>query len=165
MQHSDVLKNCLGKAIFAFTATRQYAPEDVDAAFHAWLPQLERALTDTLPNLAESYGNAVRSNPRSTIENVDELVDQIKQAAIVRNVLCHASWSAPDVAGKTLPLFVNRKLEKFETHIDKHFLVQVQRHVAELICAVVDTVTYAGMQFPGSEGPGEPIWTRPTRST
>jgi hypothetical protein len=40
------LEEVLGKAIFAFTATRRYSPEEVNAAYQAWLPQLERALTD-----------------------------------------------------------------------------------------------------------------------
>ena len=42
------LEEVLGRAIFAFTATRAYSPEEIDAAYQAWLPQLERALTDQL---------------------------------------------------------------------------------------------------------------------
>src|SRR5665647_1735592 len=57
------LEEVLGKAIFAFTATRNYSPDEIDAAYQAWLPQLERALTDQLRNLAESYGKAARDNP------------------------------------------------------------------------------------------------------
>jgi len=34
----------------------------------------------------------------------------------------------------------------------------VQRHVTELAMAVVNSVTVTGWQFPGSNGPGEPIW-------
>src|SRR3972149_1330983 len=68
------LEEVLVKAIFAFTATRKYSRDEIDAAFQAWLPQLERALTDQLWNLAESYGTAARENPATTTENVDELV-------------------------------------------------------------------------------------------
>jgi hypothetical protein len=32
------------------------------------------------------------------------------------------------------------------------------RHVAELVCVVVSSVTHMGWQFPGSHGPGLPIW-------
>ena len=42
------LEQILGKAILAFTATRQYSPQEPYAAYQAWLPQLERALTDSL---------------------------------------------------------------------------------------------------------------------
>ena len=47
------LEEVLGKAIFAFTATRNHRPDEIEAAFGAWLPQLERALTDQLWKLAE----------------------------------------------------------------------------------------------------------------
>ena len=86
------LEEVLGRAIFAFTATRNYSPDEIDAAFQAWLPQLERALKDQLWNLAESYGKAARDNPATTTENVAELVEDIKKATVIRNVLCHGSW-------------------------------------------------------------------------
>lgn len=148
------LEEVLGKAIFAFTATRRYGSEEVDAAYHAWLPELERALSDQLWNLAEGYGKAVRENSDATTENVGELVDAIKEATIIRNVLCHGSWRTPDANGASVPLFVNRQKEVFETAIDIAYLLRVQAHVAELVCAVIDTVTHMGWQFPGGAGPG-----------
>lgn len=155
------LEEVLGKAIFAFTATRRYAADEIDAAFQTWLPQLERALTDPLSNLAESYEKSVRENPASIIENVSELVHMIKETGKIRNVLCHASWRAPDTDGKSFPLFVAQKSkEVFETKIDIAFLRQVQCHVVELICAVINSVTQMGWQFPGSTGPGKPILPR-----
>ncbi|MBV0910918.1 hypothetical protein [Anianabacter salinae] len=151
------LEEVLGKAIFAFTATRNYSAEEIDAAYQAWLPQLERALTDQLWNLAESYGKAARDNPATTTTNIDELVEDIKKATVVRNVLCHGSWRTPDVNGASVPLFINRQKQKFDTAIDLAYLKQVQAHVAELACSVVDTVTHMGWQFPGGAGPGKPI--------
>jgi hypothetical protein len=51
------LEEVLGKAIFAFTATRRYdTAEEVKTAYEAWLPQLQRALADQLWKLAEAYG-------------------------------------------------------------------------------------------------------------
>ena len=154
------LEEILGKAIFAFTATRNYSPDEIDEAYQAWLPQLERALTDQLWNLAESYGKAVRDNPAATTENVDELVEDIKQATIIRNVLCHGSWRTPNATGASVPLFVNRQKAIFETPIDIAYLKQVQTQVVELACSVIDTVTHMGWQFPGGAGPGEPIVKR-----
>jgi hypothetical protein len=86
------LEEVLGKAIFAFTATQRYDDDEIDAAFKAWLPKLERALTDQLVNLAESYEKAVRDNSDATITNISDLVKDIKAAATIRNVLCHGSW-------------------------------------------------------------------------
>lgn len=153
------LEEVLGKAIFAFTATRNYGPDEIDAAYQAWLPQLERALTDQLWNLAESYGRAARDNPATTTENIHELVENIKKAAVIRNILCHGSWRTPSANGASVPLFVNRQKQVFDTAIDIPYLEQVQAYVAGLACSVIDTVTHIGWQFPGSAGPGKPIWS------
>ena len=154
------LEEVLGKATFAFTATRNYSPDEIDAAYQAWLPQLERALTDQLWSLAESYGAAVRDNPAATTENIDELVEAIKKATVIRNVLCHGSWRTPNANGASVPLFVNRQKQVFDTPIDMAYLEQVQAHVAELACGVINTVTHMGRQFPGCAGPGKPIMER-----
>ena len=69
------LEEVLGKAIFAFTATRRYSEDEIDAAYQAWLPKLERALTDQLVNLAEAYGQAARDNPDTTTVNLADLVE------------------------------------------------------------------------------------------
>lgn len=151
------LEEVLGKAIYALTAIRHYSAEKIDEAYQAWLPQLEKALTDQLWNLAETYGKAVRDNPEAITPNSDELVENIKEASITRNILCHGSWPTPDSEGKSVPLFVNRQKEVFQGAIDVEFLKQVQTHVAGLTCSVIDTVTVMGWEFPGGAGPGEQI--------
>lgn len=151
------LEEVLGKAIFAFTATRKYDAEEIDVAYQAWLPKLERALTDQLWNLAEAYGTAVRDNPDATINNVEELVEEIKKSTIIRNVLCHGSWRPPDNNGASVPLFVNRQKEVFDTAIDVSYLNRVQADVVELAYSVMDTVMHMGWQFPGGAGLGKPI--------
>jgi hypothetical protein len=152
------LEEVLGKAIFAFTGTRKYEAHEIEDAYKAWLPKLEGALTDSLGKLAESYGKAVRENQDSTVENVHELVINIKETTTIRNALCHGSWRPPDADGKSLLLFFTTKREIFETRVDIQFLRQVQDHVRDLACDVIDTVTQMGWQFPGGVGLGETIW-------
>ena len=120
------LEQTLGKAIFSFTATRQYPEEELEAAFENWLPTLQRALSDPLGGLINSYGKAVRENQNATISNLDDLLEDLRKASTVRNVLCHGSWRPPDEYGRSLPLFVNNRNEIFDTPIDLAFLVQVQ---------------------------------------
>ncbi len=151
------LEETLGKAIFSFTATRQFPEDELEAEFEKWLPTLEKALSDPLGGLIDSYGKAVRANSSATISNLDELLEDLRAASILRNVLCHGSWRVPDDQGRSIPLFVNRKNEVFQDAIDVACLQQVQQHVAELVCAVINTVTHMGWQFPGSGGPGNPI--------
>lgn len=154
------LEETLGKAIFSFTAMRSYTDEQIEEAYRGWLKTLERALSDPLGNLIESYGKAVRDHGDTTIENLDELIADLRGAAVIRNVICHGSWGMPDDAGRSLPLFVNKRIEKFETPIATAYLDQLQRHTAELACVVINTVTHMGWQFPGSSGPGDPIFRR-----
>jgi hypothetical protein len=118
---------------------------------------LQRALSDPLGGLIDSYGKAVRENPEATISNLEELIDRLRNASTIRNVLCHGSWRRPDSQGRSLPFFVNRNSEIFGTPVDLAYLNQVQRHATELACAVISTVTQMGYQFPGSTGPGKPI--------
>lgn len=144
------LEEVLGKAIFAFTGTRIYGADEIEDAFKAWGPKLERALTDQLKSLADSYGTAVKENQNAKVENVDELIKLIKDAANVRNILCHASWQPPDAEGKSLPFFVNRRNEEVDTKMDIQDLRRIQDHTTDLAYTVIDTVTQMGWEFPGS---------------
>ena len=96
------LEEILGKAIFALTATKPYSEEDIQAAYEAWYKKLEKALTDQLSYLTKSYDKSLREHPQSTITNIDELIEQLNEAAKIRNVICHGSWRTPE---STLHLF------------------------------------------------------------
>lgn len=153
------LEETLGKAVFAFTATRRIPPNNIDAEFEKWFPTLERALIDPLAGLITSYAKAVRAhNCAEAFTNLDDLLSALYKTSAIRNVLCHGSWRTPDKEGRSVPLFVNKQMEVFQTPIDVAYLNQMQRHVAELVCHVMNSVTFLGWQFPGSKGPGLPIW-------
>jgi hypothetical protein len=73
------------------------------------LPTLQRALSDPLGGLIDSYGKAVRENPKATISNLEELIDHLQKASIIRNVPCHGSWNRrPDEQGRSLPQFITK---------------------------------------------------------
>src|SRR3954462_12506284 len=97
------LEDVLSKAIFAFTATTNYKEEEMEEAYKTWLPTLERALVDPLGNLIDVYGKAVRNNADSTIENFEELINDLRASSKIRNVNCHGFWRAPDSKGATKP--------------------------------------------------------------
>lgn len=152
------LEEILGKAIFSFTGTRPYDDEaKLRQAYAELCPRLERALTDPLGNLIDTYGKAVREHPNAIITNLDDLLADLRKASELRNVLCHGLWNSPDASGASVPLFVDRHQRVFDTAIDRSFLLQVQKHTAELACAVMNTVTTIGWRFPGSAAPGRPI--------
>lgn len=152
------LEETLAKAIFSFSATRYYELNEIDEAYKKWLPMLERTLSDPLGNLIKTYGKCVREHPLSTITNLGELIDNLEKVSKLRNVICHGSWRVPDSNGASVPFFVNRQKEIFETAVDCEFLNQLQKATAELACEVINTVTHMGWQFPGSEGPGIEVY-------
>lgn len=154
------LEEVLGKATFSFTAMKRRATAVTYAEFEAWLrhqAELERMLTDPLSGLINQLWHAINEHPETTTEGLEELLGKLRAASRIRNVLCHGSWQAPDEAGASKPLFVDRKGEMFDSAVDCEFLDQVQQHAAELACAVVNLVTNMGWQFPGSLGPGSPV--------
>lgn len=158
------LEETLGKAVFSFTATRRIPEDEIEAEYKKWLPTLEKALSDPLGGLIESYGRAVRANGEATITNLDALLDDLRKASSIRNVICHGSWRVPDECGRSTPFFVNKKGEIFETPIGVAYLHQLRAHTVELVCEVVNTVTHMGWQFPGSSSPGDPIYRPPQES-
>ncbi|WP_027160970.1 hypothetical protein [Mesorhizobium sp. WSM1293] len=151
------LEETIAKAIFAFTGTRDVPAQEIEAEFEKWLSTLQKALSDPLGGLIDAYGKAARQHPNTTITNLQDLLDDLRRAAELRNVLCHGSWRIPDSAGRSIPFYVDRKNRVFETPIDVAYLDQVRGHVVELACAVMDTVGHMGWQFPGSRGPGKQV--------
>lgn len=154
------LEDVLARAIFALTATTRYEEHELAGAYEAWLPTLAKALVDPLGGLIGPYESALRKHSDSEVQNFDELLQDLRKALALRNVICHGFWGAPDAAGATVPSFINRNKEVFATPINAPCLAQIQRATNELACAVIDTVTHMGWQFPGSTGPGEPVWSR-----
>jgi len=152
------LEETLAKAIFSFTATKEYSEEEIDEAFSKWIPKLERTLSDPLGNLIDTYGKAVRDNPNHKIEKLESFLTDLRSASKIRNVLCHGSWRPPNSQEASVPFFINRQNEVFETAIDIAFLEQTQLHVCDLASSVMNSVTHMGWQFPGSNGPGEIVW-------
>lgn len=153
-----LLEEILCKAVFSFTAKRPYDDGEICDAYEQWLPKLQRMLSDPLAGLIDTYENSIKKHPNATFCSLPELLNDLKAAARVRNVLCHGSWRCPNDIGASIPFFVTKLNERFETLIDNAWLEQTRLHVVTLICAVINTVTQMGWQFPGSAGPGLPIW-------
>src|ERR1039457_5382485 len=79
------LEETLAKAIFSLTATRPYDEHEIQQAYTEWLPKLERTLTDPLGNLIDTYGKSVRDSPMATINEIDELLNDLREASKIRN--------------------------------------------------------------------------------
>lgn len=152
------LEETLLRAIFAITATTPYEVTEVGAVYDSWVLKITRSLSDPLSNLIDTYGKAIRQHPEASIEGLDYLLKDLRKACKIRNAICHGSWGSPDSAGRSIPFYVNRQGEVFDTPIDAAFLSHLQKETVELVCTVIDTVTHMGWQFPGSDGKGRQVW-------
>jgi hypothetical protein len=159
------LEEMLGKAIYALTGTMEFDPAGDPEAFNNWIKTLEKALTDQLGALITRYAQALSENEKTKDKDYSNQIAGLKQAKDIRNALCHGSWGKPDDEGRTVPKFVNRKLEIFETPVDGHFLHRTREALRDMICDVLDSVTSVGYQFPGSDSPGEQLWPHPANVT
>lgn len=148
----------LARAIFALTGTREYSDDEYEASLEKWLPTLERALSDALGNLINTFKKAVEEHQDTNVQGFDAMVRDLRDVAKLRNVLCHGFWGPPDAIGSSLPFYVDRNGEKFKNEIDADYLRRLQRRVTKLACSVIDTVSHMGWQFPGSSGPGKVVY-------
>lgn len=152
------LEEILGKAIFAYTATREYDEYEVYEAYNKWLPKLKKALCDSLGRLINDYEIAVRAHHEVVIDDhFNDLISQLRKAKKTRDVLCHGSWRPPDSSGASIPFFVNQKMEIFDSPMSQMHIDQLRQDAVHLACEVINSVTKMGWQFPGSTGPGEKI--------
>jgi hypothetical protein len=159
------LEEMLGKAIYALTGTKEFDPAGDPEAFNDWIKTLEKALTGQLGALIDRYAQALRENNRTIENDYSNQIAELKAANGIRNALCHGSWGKPDEEGRTVPKFVNRKLEMFETAVDLNFFRQTRAALRHMICDVLDSVTSVGYQFPGSGSPGAQLWPHPLEVT
>lgn len=92
------LEEILTKAVFALTATRDYSESEIQDAYDQWIPFLEKTLTDQFGSLIDSYEKAikdhpdsVKNHPDSNIEDFDDFISSLREAAKIRNIICHGS--------------------------------------------------------------------------
>lgn len=91
---------------------------------------------------------------------VDPLIADLRATSAIRNVICHASWKAPNPDGSTHVQLISNKREIFQGSNSLETLTQLQLHTVDLIFCVINSVTTIGVQFPGSSGLGKPILKR-----
>jgi hypothetical protein len=166
------LEEVAKKAVFALTGSREVPADKAESALDEWHTKLEKTIVDPLGGLIDTFQKAAKSHPKLRFSNFKDLEEALREAARMRNVICHGSWRPPNNDGTSVPFFVTRqpsaarKLSKkgkpgnlvvFEQPVDVAWLEQLQRHTTELACEVMNTVTHMGYQFPGSGGPGQPL--------
>ena len=150
------LEKVLGKAILVFVSTREFGTADeLESQLESLYEKLDIALTGSLGALIDQYESAVKSHQENPVLNFEELLKDLREAARLRNVICHGLWRHPDSEGASLPYFVTqKKKEKVTSPMNRDDLDKTQQQVAGLICAIIDSVTSMGWKFPGLHSPG-----------
>ena len=75
------LEEILGKAIFSFTFTRKYREDEIEDAYQKWLPILEKALSDQLGKLIDTYEKVVHDHSKAEIPGFSNLIDELRRAS------------------------------------------------------------------------------------
>lgn len=145
------LEEVLGKSIFSFTGAQYHPKDKIKEAFEEWIKTLEKALSESLANLIKLSEETARKYKNYGGKNIDELIANLKKSAKYRNVLCHGSWQAPDENNCSKPFFVTNEKDKliWDTPINIEWLNQVQKHIAQLACCIINSVQSAGLNYPG----------------
>ena len=93
----------------------------------------------------------MEENKEADVDELTELFEKLRTASTIRNVICHGSWKMPNELGQSVPFFANKQKEIFGDRIDVEYFQNLQIHTAELACAVINSISRMGWQFPGLE--------------
>lgn len=138
------LENTLKRAITILVIKRKYPSwEAAEADYESQISKLSGYLNKPLVNLAETYGKTLHEYSKNKANKYAYLVGEIKQAAEIRNALCHAAWLPPNKEEecKIMSFKINKEgVFVFDTKINIAYLQKVHLHIEELICDLVESI-------------------------
>ena len=145
------LERILEKAIAAL------APQD-----DQWLDKVLKAVSDPLGSLINEYEKQLKPDGEWDTElsieiNLPEFIKSLRDALLIRNMLCHSYWIPGKTEGKLKPVFANRNREVVISEYSSADLRQITHCVQEMIRLCMNTVALKGIQFPGTDLPGEKV--------
>lgn len=146
-----LLERILEKAIAAL------APQD-----DRWLDRVLKAVSDPLGPLINEYEKQLKPDGAWDPElsdkiNFSELIEELRAALVIRNMLCHSHWIPGKTQGKFKPVFANRNREVVISEYSSVDLREITHCVQGMIRLCMNTVTLKGIQFPGTDLPGEKV--------
>lgn len=156
------LEDCLKRANLAITATRKYqSVEEATKAFQSWQRSLEKSLDESLGELSKRLVYALSEDDRFRQEYASKIETKLKRVADWRNALCHGAWVDYDEKNGQATLRHWPKKgwrEQSEQPISRADLAAIGHDAVDIAWRVIELVTSNGIQFPGSDSPGEPAW-------
>ena len=146
-----LLEKILEKAIAAL------APQN-----DQWLDKVLKAVSDPLGPLINEYEKQLKPNGEWDAELSDKIdlpvfIKSLRDALVIRNMLCHSYWIPGATQEKLKPVFVNRNRRRVISEYSSADLREITQCVHEMIRLCMDTVTLKGIQFPGTDLPGEKV--------
>ena len=163
------LEDCLKRANLAITATRKYkSVEEATKAFRKWQRSLEKSLDESFGELSKRLVDALTEDDRFRKAYISEIEAKLRRAADWRNALCHGAWTDyDDKSGQATLRHWPQKgwREQSEQPISRADLAAIGDDAVDITCRVIEAVRSNGIQFPGSEGPGDPAWSPPSEQS
>ena len=101
--------------------------------YERWSDRTKKSLEASLGFLIDEFEKEL--SEETTLESeiskqidLPKLIEKLREAKKLRDILCHASWSTGKTREKAKPFFMNRKEEIFDTECDIAYLKQSRPH-------------------------------------
>ena len=150
------LEDMLARASFGLTGTQRfYSIEQAEAAFPQWEEKLKESLSDTLGSLT-SKREAIENDDRVPDDRARQVLARLNELRVWRNALCHGAWQDFAVDGSVELRYFKKTRdgpERLDDRLDLESISSIRTTTVELTLEIVDLLSAAGVQFPGTKMP------------
>ena len=153
------LENFMRRALFATVWSRRCnfsSVEEAKAKVRETEEKSRRSLTASFHRLIEELAQELQGDPRFPQEESAEIVRQLKDIKLYRNVICHAAWVNFDSNCSAHPVYCQRagnEVEAFDGPMSVKEMADIRDVAADIaswLALVERTVRY---QFPSMPDP------------
>ena len=153
------LEDTLGRAYFALTGSRAFEDmEEARAAFSQWEKDLKESLTDSFHSLISKIRKAFDDDKRVPDDVAGDILARLDELRVWRNALCHGAWQGFEADGSACIRYFRKTAdgpERLENRVTLETISSIRTATVDLTVDIVDTLSAAGVQFPGTALPGK----------
>ena len=151
------LEDTLARAYFGLTGTKTFETVDqAEAAFPEWAKELKQALTDSLYALTSKLGKAFEDDDRVPKAVASDFIAHLDELRVWRNALCHGAWQDFSVDGSSQLRYFRKTapgVEQLDVRLTLEKVSTIRLETVELTLDIMDLLSAAGVQFPGTAPP------------
>ena len=151
------LEDTLARAYFGLTGTKTFETVDqAEAAFPQWAKELTQSLTDSLYALTSKLGKAFDDDDRVPRAVASDIIARLNELRVWRNALCHGAWQDFSADGSSQLRYYGKTahgVEQLDVGPTLEKVSTIRLETIELTLDIMDLLSIAGVQFPGTAPP------------